>query len=70
MKTSRVNSLPVSRASKPLVNRVKAVHPVSVVTVRNAQSARSVMAAVDRRVAGNAMTSVRRVAPVRTSPNV
>lgn len=70
MTTSRVSTPPVSRASKPLVSRVKADHPVSVVTVRNAQSARSVMAAAARRVAGSAMTSVRRVVPVRTSPNV
>lgn len=61
-----------SPASTPHVSRVSTLpaHPASVVTVRNAQSARSVMAAVVRRVAVSAMTSVRRVAPVRTSLNV
>lgn len=59
MMTSRVSMLPVSH--------VKAVRHVSVVTVR---SALSVMAAADRRVAVSVRTSDRRVAHVRTSPNV
>lgn len=61
-----------SRVSSPRVSRVSTLPalPASVVTVRNAQSARSVMVAAARRVDGSAMTSVRRVAPVRTSPNV
>lgn len=67
MKTSRVSSLLVSRASKPLVSRVKAGHPVSVVTV---QSAQNVMPAEARRVDGSAMTIVRRAARVRTSLSV
>lgn len=64
MRTNPASRPPVSRGST-----LPARH-VSVVTVRNAQSARSVMAAAARRVAGSAMTSVRRVARVRTSPNV
>lgn len=59
-----------SHGSTPRASRVKAGHPVSVVSVRNAQSARNVMVAAVRRVAGSVMTSVRRVVPVRTSPNV
>ena len=61
-----------SRASMPHVSRVSTLpaRPASVVTVRNAQSARSVMVAAARHVAGSVMTSVHRVAPVRTSPNV
>lgn len=64
MTASQESTPPVSRASTP------PARPVNVVSVRNAQSARSVMAAAARRVAGSVMTSVRRVVPVRTSPNV
>ncbi len=64
MTTSPANKLRVSRVS------TLPAHPASVVTVRNAQNVRSVMAAAARRVAGSVMTSVRRVAHVRTSPNV
>ena len=59
-----------SRVSTPPASRVKAALHVSVVTVRSAQSARSVMAAAARRVAGSVMTSVQRVAPAKTSLNV
>lgn len=59
-----------SHGSTPRGSRVKAGHPVSVVSVRNAPSARNAMAAAARRVAGSAMTSVHRVVPVRTSRNV
>lgn len=59
-----------NRVSTPPVSPVKAALRVSVVTVRNAQSARSVMAAAARRVAVSVMTSVQRVAPAKTSLNV
>lgn len=56
MMTNPVSTVPVSRG--------KAALHVSVVTARN------VMAAVVRRVAGSVMTSVRHVAHVRTSLSV
>lgn len=64
MTTNRESTPPVSRVSTLPARRV------SVVTVRNAQRARSVKDAAARRVAGSVMTSARRVVPVRTSPSV
>lgn len=64
-----------SHGSKPPASRentlpARHVSVVSVVSVPDALSGLSVTPAAARRVAGSVMTSVRRVGPVRTSPNV
>ena len=72
MTKSSVSKLHVSPASKPPASRVKPDHPVSAVsalTVRNVMVVQNVIAAAARRVAASAMTNVRRVARVRTSPS-
>lgn len=61
-----------SHGSKPPASRENTLpaRHVSVVSVPDALSGLSVTPAAARRVAGSVMTSVRRVGPVRTSPNV
>jgi len=56
-----------SLVSTPPVPPVKHAHRVSAVSVQSDPSVQNAMVAVVRRVAVSAMTSVRRVAPVRTN---
>ena len=57
-----------SPVSTPHVRRVKHARRASAVSVQSGPSVQNVIAVVVRRVAVSAMTSVRRVAPVRTNP--
>ncbi len=66
MTKSPVSKLHGSLGSKPPASRVKPAHLVSAVIALTVQSA---MAAAAHRVDASAMTSVRRVARVRTSPS-
>lgn len=58
-----------SHGSKPPASRENTL-PARHVSVVSVPDALSVTPAAARRVAGSVMTSVRRVGPVRTSPNV